>query len=257
MDVAGSALGEAIGTVDIMKSCTARTLSIAGLLATATAVTVTGHVASGAPVAASASSSSAPDTTPNSGSTAASTPDSSPVTASAVPVAGSTTQFSYLAGDAATVILDSAGGTLRLVAFVPHPGWFTVRLEQTSATEVEVRLESTAGRVRFAARLVDGVVVTEVDAGNGTDDSVPTNSTPGNSSPDNSSPSSSSPDNSSPSSSTPDNSTPDNSTPGTTTPGDDDDDDDDGDNSGSGGGGNDDSGGDDNGGSGQGFAPRG
>jgi hypothetical protein len=252
LDLTWPALVRAIGTVESMKSRIARILSVGGLLATATGVTISSHVVSGAPVSASASSSSAPGTTPDSGSTASSAPNSAPVTASSVAVPGSATQFSYRAGDAATLILDAAGGTLRLVTFAPHPGWFTIRLEQPSATELEVRLESTAGQVRFAASLEGGVVVTEVDDRSVPDNSVPggsapDNSTPGNSTPGNSTPDNSTPGNSTPDNSTPDNSTPDNSTPGNSTPGDDD-----GDNSGPGGGGNDDSGGDDNGGSGQG-----
>ena len=138
---------------EVMKSPTLRILSIGGMLATATALTINSHVLSGTPASASVSSSS--------------TPNSTPVTASSAPIPGSPTQLSYRAGDAATLILDSAGGTLRVVTFAPHPGWFTVRLEQPSATDLEVRLESTAGQVRFAASLANGVVVTELDVGTG------------------------------------------------------------------------------------------
>ena len=206
----------------------ARVLSVGGVLATATAVTTYSQFVSTAPVSASASSSSSP--------TAA------PVPVSASPVAGSTTQFSYVVGDAATVILDSAGGTLRIVAFAPHPGWFTVRLEQPNATELEIRLESPSDRVRFAADLVNGAIVTELEAGTGPGDSVPgtgpDNSAPGGSVP------GTGPDNSAPDGSGPDNSSPRTSSPGNTVPGGDDDgDDDDGDSSGPGSGG-DDSGGD-------------
>ena len=148
----------------------------------------------------------------------------------AAPVPGSATQFSYVAGDAATVVLDSAGGTLRVVTFAPHPGWFTVRLDQPTATDMQVLLESTSGQVRFVASLVNGNVVTSLEAGAGPGSSVPGNSAPGNSAPDNSAPG--------------------NSAPGNSTPG--------GDGNGGraggddngGGGGNDDSGGDDSGGSG-------
>ena len=163
---------------DDMKSPTLRILSIGGMLATATALTINSHVLSGTPASASVSSSS--------------TPTSTPVTASSAPIPGAPTQLSYRAGDAATLILDSAGGTLRVVTFAPHPGWFTVRLEQPSATNLEVRLESTAGQVRFAASLANGVVVTELDVSAGPNNSTPQqhpgNSTPGNSTPGNSTP---------------------------------------------------------------------
>ena len=148
----------------------------------------------------------------------------------AAPVPGSATQFSYVAGDAATVVLDSAGGTLRVVTFAPHPGWFTVRLDQPTATDMQVLLESTSGQVRFLASLVDGNVVTSLEAGAGPGSSVPGNSAPGNSAPANSAPGGTGPDN---------------SAPGNTAPGGDDNGGGDG---GSGGGGG--SGGDDSGGSG-------
>jgi hypothetical protein len=114
------------------------------------------------------------------------------------PVPGSATQFSYVAGDAATVIVDSAGGTLRVVTFAPQPGWFTVRLDQPSATELDVRLESTAGQVRFAARLENGVVVAELESSSTPGTSAPGNSAPGNSAPGGSAPGGSSPSTSSP-----------------------------------------------------------
>ena len=116
----------------------------------------------------------------------------------AAPVPGSATQFSYVAGDAATVVLDSAGGTLRVVTFAPHPGWFTVRLDQPTATDMQVLLESTSGQVRFLASLVDGNVVTSLEAGAGPGSSVPGNSAPGNSAPGNSAPDNSAPGNTAP-----------------------------------------------------------
>jgi hypothetical protein len=123
---------------------------------------------------------------------------------------------SYVAGDAATLILDIADGTVRLVDFAPHPGWITVRVTQTSPTHLEARLESISGQVRFAATLVNGAVVTELDAPSVPGVIAPDNSTPGTG-PDNSTPGTG-PDNSTPGTG-PDNSTPgtgpDNSTPGT------------------------------------------
>ena len=173
------------------------------------------------------------------------------MTAAVTPVPGTTTQFSYVAGDAATVVVDSAGGVLRIVTFTPHPGWFTLRLDQPNMTQFEVRLESSTGQVRFAAALVDGAIVPQLEVGTAPSGSVP-DTAPGNSGPGNSAP-----DNSAPGNSAPGNSAPGNSTPGNTAPdGDDNGGDDDGgdDNSGPGGGGDDsggdDSGGDDNSGSG-------
>ena len=107
-------------------------------------------------------------------------------------------QFSYRAGDAATLILDSAGGTLRVVTFAPHPGWFTVSLEQANATDLEVRLESNAGQVRFAASLANGVVVTELDASTGPNGTTPDNSTPGSTAPANTAPGNTAPGNTAP-----------------------------------------------------------
>jgi hypothetical protein len=166
-----------------------RTLSISGALA------ATGGIVAGAqgfgsvPVSASASSSSStPSTTPGTGSTAGSAPASVAATVSSVAVAGSPTQVSYVAGDAATVILDSAGGTLRIVTFAPHPGWFTVRLEQPSATQLDVQLESASGQVHFSAQLANGAVTTQLDVSSAPGASAPSISAPGGTGPDNSAP---------------------------------------------------------------------
>ena len=199
-----------------MKSRTIRVLSIGGMLATVPAIAVISNTAGGSPVSASASSSSSPSSTPNSVSTASSAPASAPVVVVGTPVAGSATQFSYVAGDAATLVLDSAGGTLRVVTFAPHPGWFTIRLDQASPTDFQVLLESTGGQVRFTASVASGSVVTNLEVGSGPGNSVPGNSVPGNSGPDNTGP-----DNSAPGNTGPDNTGPDNSTPGNTAPGDD------------------------------------
>ena len=161
-----------------MKSRTIRALSIGGMLATVPAIAVISNTAGGSPVSASASSSSSPSSTPNSVSTASSAPTSAPVVVVGTPVAGSATQFSYVAGDAATLILDSAGGTLRVVTFAPHPGWFTIRLDQASPTDFQVLLESTGGQVRFTASVANGSVVTNLEVGSGPGNSVPGNSAP-------------------------------------------------------------------------------
>ena len=195
-DRRGSAVGQPSRSVDSMKSRIVRILSIGGMLVTAPTIAVISNAASGAPVSASASSSSSPSTTPSSVSTASSAPASTPATVAAAPVPGSATQVSYVAGDAATVVLDSAGSTLRIVTFAPHPGWLTIRLEQPTATDLQVLLESVNGQVRFTASLVNGSVVTNLEAGAGPGSSVPGNSAPGNSAPDNSAPGNSAPGNS-------------------------------------------------------------
>ena len=224
MDQHGQALGALISTVEPMKLRIARTLALGGALASVTAVAAYSSASGSAPDPAAASSSTVAGTTPGSGSTASSaassTPNSAPVTVSSVAVPGSPSQFSFLAGDAATLVLDTAGGTLRIVTFVPNPGWFTVRLEQSSAAALDVQLESASGQVQFSADLVNGGIVTDLLATAGPATSAPGNSTPGNS-------------------------TPGNSTPGNTTPGGDDNggDDNGGDDNGGGG---DDNGGDDN-----------
>jgi hypothetical protein len=181
-----------------MNRRTIRVLSISGALA-ATGAMVAGAQGFGSvPVSASASSSSSsprssPGTTPGGGSTANSSPASVPATVSSVAVAGSPTQVCYVAGDAATVILDSAGAALRIVAFAPHPGWFTVRLEQPSATQLEVQLESASGQVHFSAQLANGAVTTSLDASSVPGSSAPSVSAPGGTGPENSAPGNTSP----------------------------------------------------------------
>ena len=106
------------------------------------------------------------------------------------PVAGSPTQFSLVAGDAATIILDTSGGVLRIVAFAPHPGWFTVLLEQPSATDLRAQLDTGSSQVTFTARLAAGAISAELATG-GVTSSVPgtsadgsSTSSPGNTDPD-------------------------------------------------------------------------
>ena len=101
--------------------------------------------------------------------------------------------MSYVAGDAATVILDSAGGALRIVAFAPHPGWFTVRLEQPTATQLEVQLESASGagalqRSARQPRRRRGLDASSVRGSGAPSVSVPGVSVPGGTGPENSAP---------------------------------------------------------------------
>ena len=196
MDGTRPPVGPDLCTVDPMRTRIVRTLSAGAVLVTAAGITIGSQGLGSPPVSASASSSSTPTTTPGAGSAASSVP----VTAAVTPVPGTTTQFSYVAGDAATVVVDSAGGVLRIVTFTPHPGWFTLRLDQPNMTQFEVRLESSTGQVRFAAALVDGAIVPQLEVGTAPSGSVPDtapgNSGPGNSAPDNSAPGNSAPGNS-------------------------------------------------------------
>jgi hypothetical protein len=227
-----------LGYVRLMRHQLSRNLAVGAALATAGIVGSNAVIGRSIPAAASATSSSVGTpgsgstdsssvSTPGSGSTdssvsvPASTPASVPLTPT--PVAGSATQFSVVAGESATIIVDTTNGALRIVAFAPHPGWFTVRLEQASATEMTAQLQTDSTQVTFTARVADGALVAELSSGGvpsttpgstpgtGPDDSAP-GTGPDNSGPDNSGPDNSSPDNSS--STAPDNSSstaPDNS----------------------------------------------
>jgi hypothetical protein len=96
------------------------------------------------------------------------------------------------------VVFDSAGAALRIVAFAPHPGWFTVRLEQPSATQLEVQLESASGQVHFSAQLANGAVTTSLDASSVPGSSAPSVSAPSVSAPGGTGPENSAPGNTSP-----------------------------------------------------------
>jgi hypothetical protein len=174
-------------------------LSAGAIVAASIGVTAYGQIASGAPLAESASSSSSPGSTPGTGSVATPAPAFAPATPIVAAVPGAPTQASFVAGSAATMIVDSAGGTLRIVAFAPHPGWSLVRLEQRSLTELEAWLESTAGQVHFAAQLANGVVTPQLEIS-----AVPGNSVVPNTAPGGTAPSNSAPDNSTPGNTTPD-----------------------------------------------------
>ena len=224
----------------------ARILSIGGMLATAGAVTLSTQGLGSTPASASASSSSTATTSPSASSPASTAAAATPaiVAVSPTPVPGSTTQVAYAAGDAATLVFDTADGGMRLVAFAPNPGWVTVRIDSPTATQLEARLESPSGQVRFVANLVDGAVVAELE----TTAAAPGSSAPGTSGPDSSAPGNSAPGNSAPGNSAPGNSAPGNSAAGNQrrdecAGGD-------GDAGDGGGGGGDDNGGDDNGGGG-------
>ena len=191
----------------------ARILSIGGTLATAGAVTLSTQGLGSTPASASASSSSTATTSPSANSPASTAAAATPaiVAVSPAPVPGSPTQVAFAAGDAGTLVFDTADGGMRLVAFAPNPGWATVRIDSPSATQLEARLESPSGQVRFVANLVDGAVVAELETiGGGAGkqcagherprqqcsgqqrptarNSAPGNSAPGNSTPGNSAP---------------------------------------------------------------------
>ena len=83
--------------------------------------------------------------------------------ASSVP--GSATEWSYVLGEAATVILDPSGAELTVVVIAPHPGWTLERAERGVDGSIEIRLTSASGEVRFEARVADGVIQTSLRTG--------------------------------------------------------------------------------------------
>ena len=220
------------GYVRLMRHQLSRNLAVGAALATAGIVGGNAVIGRSIPAAASATSSSVSTpgsgstdsssvSTPGSGSTdsSVSVPASTPastVPLTPTPVAGSATQFSVVAGESATIIVDTTNGALRIVAFAPHPGWFTVRLEQASATEMTAQLQTDSTQVTFTARVADGALVAELSGG-GVPSTTPV-STPGTG-PDGSAPGTG-PDNSAPGTG-PDGSstsTPDDGSTGTSSP---------------------------------------
>ena len=79
------------------------------------------------------------------------------------PLAG--TQATYRLGSAGTALLDTSGGRLTIVSVTPVAGW-TVDRAESDGTNVEIRLESESGEVRFEASLVGGVVRVSLDSDN-------------------------------------------------------------------------------------------
>jgi hypothetical protein len=74
----------------------------------------------------------------------------------------SATQALYRVGDAGTVLLDTGGGVLTVVAVTPAAQWAVVIVESTG-DQVSVVLRSETHIATFAASLVGGVVATDVD----------------------------------------------------------------------------------------------
>ncbi len=131
-----------------------------------------------APPVETGATTTAPSTTAATAAIVPTTPlTAAPSTTTTAPVgtgattSGSTTQQTFRLGDAATAILDTAGGVLTIVSVAPYPGWEVDRAEQEDSTSVEIRLRSTAGGdVRFEASLVRGVVVVTVRTDDDTSD---------------------------------------------------------------------------------------
>ncbi len=80
------------------------------------------------------------------------------------------TQATYRIGQAGTTLLDTAGGRLTIVQVTPAPGWSVDRAE-SDGTNVEIRLESASGEVRFEASLVRGVVRVSLETDDDDDNS--------------------------------------------------------------------------------------
>lgn len=141
---------------------TATLLSLAGILVAGSAAAVvnsqvlqeSGDATGGqAPILAATTSTSVP----------ASTATAVPVTQSSLPGSDTTTS-SYAVGDAGVVTLDSTGGVLTLVSVVPNPGWVVDSTGINGFGGVRVTFTSSTVEVHFNAILVDGRVVTSVDA---------------------------------------------------------------------------------------------
>lgn len=76
------------------------------------------------------------------------------------------TQTTYSIGEAATLIVDTAGGTLVIVAIAPHPGWSLVSAESDGPIKIEIQLASVSTFVEFRANLLFGVVGTSFEVTN-------------------------------------------------------------------------------------------
>ena len=166
-------------TVTIMYSRIAVLLSVTGVLAAGTASTLgqpdaRGQIASSTSSASSITAASTPNSAPD--AAASTVPDGTVVVGQPVP--NSATQQSFVLGDAATVIVDTANGQLAIVVIAPHPGWNLTRAELRDVEAVEIRLESSNGDVRFEADLINGTVVASMrDDDDGTSTTIGTGST--------------------------------------------------------------------------------
>jgi len=74
----------------------------------------------------------------------------------------SATQALYRVGDAATVLLDTSGDVLSVVAVTPAAQWTVVTVESTG-DQVTVMLRHQTRIVTFNASLIGGVVATDID----------------------------------------------------------------------------------------------
>jgi hypothetical protein len=124
-----------------------------------------------------ASEISVADTQPPTSSTAGTAVDNkfAPLAPNLVPTAPQTT---FDVAPAGTVVLDSTGGVLTIVAVNPAAGW-AVAQSDVEDGKVEVKLQSATQLVEFTASLIAGQIVTTLDAADLTATSVnpPTHST--------------------------------------------------------------------------------
>lgn len=152
-----------------MKKSIATVISVAGVLgAGAAAYAVNSSVLSAtssndlvaATVSAATFAPSGPDMASGMGVVAAgSTAPTTPVVEE--PIAAST-RTTYKVGDAGTVVLDAADGSLEVVSVSPGAGWTAQKIEREH-NDVEVYFVSSTAKVEFTARLVDGRIVTDVE----------------------------------------------------------------------------------------------
>lgn len=96
-------------------------------------------------------------------------------------VSATGTQAAYQIGDAGLVTLDTAGGTLRIVAVVPTTGWMVIETEQKDALNIEVKFQTGDTIVEFKANLMFGIISTAVESSSASGTSTSTGNSTGNS----------------------------------------------------------------------------
>lgn len=72
------------------------------------------------------------------------------------------TQAAYEVGEPGSIMLDTEGDVLSLVAPSPSPGWTVVKVEQADPRSLTVVFQSAGQLATFTAGLVQGVVSTNV-----------------------------------------------------------------------------------------------
>lgn len=151
-----------------MKPLLASSLSVVGVLAAGAAAykvnaTVLGGTSSGAMVATTTSTQMAPGAQPAvddvSAAAIGDTPDSTLAPgsgAAATPVSDTTTM--YQVGDAGSVVIDTANGSIDVVSVMPAAGWAAEPARTLPDGSVKVHFYGQTARLEFVAAFVDGQV---------------------------------------------------------------------------------------------------